>query len=67
MLQERRVCVAEDCLHMEMIKNIWTGMKTAFEEQLHQDNKKNPCVRKKIQKNIWAKTFNYMCKTCGKK
>ena len=63
----RRVCMAEDCLHMEMVKNFWTGMKTAFEEQPHQGNIKNPCVRKKIQKNILAKTFDYMCERYGRK
>ena len=60
-------CMAEDHLYMETVNNFWTCIKTAFEENLHQDNVKNPCVRKKIQKKIWAKTFDYMCETCGKK
>ena len=59
-------CMPEDRLHMETMKNFWTCMKTAFEEE-HQDQKKNPCVRKKIPKNIWAKTFDFTCDTCGKK
>ena len=60
-------CMAEDCLHMEKINNFLTGMKTFFEGKPCQDNKEPMCEKKKIQKNIWAKTCDYTCETWKKK
>ena len=58
----RGECMPEDCLHMEMIKNFWTCMKTAFEEEPRQDKKKNPCVRKKFRK-IFGQKHSISCVT----
>ena len=48
------------------MKNFQTGMKTAFEEQPHQDNIKIPCVRKKFRKIFGQKHF-ITCVKGGKK
>ena len=58
-------CKAEDCLHMETIKNYWLGLQAAFKESSLVNNKK---VKEPITKDLRfrQKSFNYTCAKCGK-